>query len=59
MSRMRTEVHTYCREQLSAFAMFSARLEITGKVFIGEIGEQSVIWNTDGSVRIETKVVEK
>jgi hypothetical protein len=54
MSRTLKEIHTYTREELEAIAKSTAKMEIVGTIYYGELGEQTVRWNDDGSIDVAT-----
>ncbi len=54
MARVVNEQKRYKREDLEALAGFAAKAEIIGGMYIGDFGEQTFEWLTDGSLVVVT-----
>lgn len=54
MARTISEVRRFTRAQLEAAAKSLAKLEIVGGMYCGDFGEQTVVWEEDGSLVVTT-----
>ena len=58
MLRERTELIAFSRDDLERLVRYASMNRITGNMFIGKFGEQSVRWTADGGIEVITKYVE-
>jgi len=54
MARTINEIHTFTKEHIENIVKFTAKASITGSFYEGEIHEQTVKWNEDGSLTVTT-----
>lgn len=51
---MRQDYTRYTREDLERIAKWHARAKLVGRIYIGNIGEQTIRWGDDGSIEVIT-----
>ncbi len=58
MMRERSEIIAFTRDDIERIVRHIAKTQITGSMFIGKFGDQSVRWTTDGGIEVITKYAE-
>jgi hypothetical protein len=58
MLRERSEIIVFTKDDIERIVRYMAQQQITGHLFVGKFGEQTVRWQQDGGVEVITKYIQ-